>query len=83
MLNEWDGSLTINEENGTILSTMLGAGRKNDDNTFSGVLIGDVKEGTGLYETETLTGVYGIHEGVSSFALRENGTATFGKAGLG
>ena len=83
MLNEWDGSLTINEENGTILSTMLGAGRKNDDNTFSGVLIGDVKEGTGLYEVETLTGVYGIHEGVSSFALRENGTATFGKAGLG
>jgi hypothetical protein len=62
---------------------MLGAGRKNDDNTFSGVLIGDVKEGTGLYEAETLTGVYGIHEGVSSFALRENGTATFGKAGLG
>lgn len=83
MLNEWDGNLTINEENGTILSTMLGAGRKNDDNTFSGVLIGDVKEGTGLYETETLTGVYGIHEGISSFALRENGTATFGKAGLG
>lgn len=83
MLNKWDGSLTINEENGTILSTMLGAGRKNDDNTFSGVLIGDVKEGTGLYEAETLTGVYGIHEGISSFALRENGTATFGKAGLG
>ena len=83
MLNEWDGNLTINEENGTILSTMLGAGRKNDDNTFSGVLIGDVKEGTGLYEAVTLTGVYGIHEGVSSFALRENGTATFGKAGLG
>ena len=83
MLNEWDGNLTINEENGTILSTMLGAGRKNDNNTFSGVLIGDVKEGTGLYEAETLTGVYGIHEGVSSFALRENGTATFGKAGLG
>lgn len=83
MLNEWDGNLTINEENGTILSTMLGAGRKNDDNTFSGVLIGDVKEGTGLYKAETLTGVYGIHEGVSSFALRENGTATFGKAGLG
>lgn len=83
MLNEWDGNLTINEENGTILSTMLGAGRKNNDNTFSGVLIGDVKEGTGLYEAETLTGVYGIHEGISSFALRENGTATFGKTGLG
>jgi hypothetical protein len=30
MLNEWDGSLTIDEKNGTILSTMLGAGRKNE-----------------------------------------------------
>jgi hypothetical protein len=30
MLNEWDGTLTIDEKNGTILATMLGAGRKND-----------------------------------------------------
>jgi hypothetical protein len=34
MLNNWDGTLTLDEENGTILSTMLGAGRKNDDNTL-------------------------------------------------
>jgi hypothetical protein len=47
MLNEWDGSLTIDEENGTILSAMIGAGRKNiEDNTFSGVLLGDVRKGT-------------------------------------
>ena len=46
LLNDWDGSLTLNEENGTILSTMLGAGRKNSDNTFSGVLIGDIRQGT-------------------------------------
>ena len=42
MLNAWDGTLTMDEENGTIMSTMLGAGRKNSDNTFSGVLIGDI-----------------------------------------
>jgi len=63
MLNDWDGSLTLNEENGTILSTMLGAGRKNSDNTFSGVLIGDVKSGTGYDKTYEATGVYGIHKG--------------------
>jgi hypothetical protein len=28
MLNAWDGSLKIDEENGTIMSTMVGAGRK-------------------------------------------------------
>ena len=83
MLNEWDGSLTINEENGTILSTMLGAGRKNDNNTFSGVLMGDIQQGTSLENTETLTGVYGIHEGEISFALKEDGTAIFGKKNRG
>lgn len=83
MLNQWDGSLTLDEENGTILSTMLGAGKKNQNNTFSGVLIGDIKGGSGLDDTETLTGVYGIHEGVISYALKEDGTATFGKAGHG
>jgi hypothetical protein len=32
MLNAWDGKFKINEENGTILSTMVGAGRKNTKN---------------------------------------------------
>lgn len=83
MLNNWDGGLTIDEENGTILSTMLGAGRKNDDNTFSGVLIGDVKGGTGLESTVNMTGVYGFDDGIMSYALREDGSATFGKNGSG
>lgn len=83
MLNQWDGSLTINEENGTILSAMLGAGKKNEDNTFSGVLIGDIQGGSKLNGTETLTGVYGLHEGTISYALKEDGTATFGKPGKG
>ena len=83
MLNEWDGSLTIDEENGTILSTMLGAGRKNNNNTFSGVLIGDIYTGTGQLEADTKTGVYGLHEGEIVFALKEDGTATFGKKDRG
>ena len=83
MLNQWDGSLTLDEENGTILSTMLGAGKKNENNTFSGVLIGDIQGGSNLNDTETLTGVYGLHEGTISYALKEDGTATFGKPGRG
>lgn len=83
MLNDWDGSLTLNEENGTILSTMLGAGRKNDDNSFSGVLIGDVKAGTGLNSVQEATGVYGIHEGQLSYGFRDDGTGFIGKAGKG
>ena len=83
MLNEWGGGLTLDEENGTILSTMLGAGRKNSKNQFSGVLIGAIDDGTGLEDTATQTGVYGLHNGVISYALKEDGTATFGKAGHG
>lgn len=83
MLNNWDGGLTIDEENGTILSTMLGAGRKNNNNTFSGVLIGDISAGTDNNEADKMTGVYGLHEGVISYALKEDGTATFGKTGCG
>jgi hypothetical protein len=41
MINKWDGKLKIDEENGAILSTMMAAGRKNSDNTFSGVMLGD------------------------------------------
>jgi hypothetical protein len=43
VLNHWDGKFKIDEKNGTILSTMVGAGYKNEDNTFSGVLMGDVE----------------------------------------
>jgi hypothetical protein len=32
MINAWDGSLEINEENGTIMAPMLGAGKKNENN---------------------------------------------------
>lgn len=80
MLNEWDGTLTMNEKNGTILSTMLGAGRKNPNNTFSGVLMGDITQSG---SAESQLGVYGIHEGEISYSLKEDGTATFGKSGRG
>lgn len=79
MLNSWDGELTYDKENGTILSKMLGAGKKTSNNTFSGVLIGDVRKASGISKT----GVYGYQEGVNSFALLEDGTATFGAAGRG
>jgi hypothetical protein len=70
--------LTIDENNGTILATMLGAGKKDTQNRFSGVLIGDVREGTDNQSADTLTGVYGFDKGIVSYALRENGTASFG-----
>lgn len=83
MLNDWDGTLTLDKDNGTILSTMLGAGRKNSDNSFSGVLIGDIKQGTDQQSASSLTGVYGLQDGRISYSLTEDGKATFGKKNQG
>ena len=57
MLNSWDGSLTIDEKNGTILSTMIGAGKKDNLNRFNGVLMGDISTA----ENTKNTGIYGIY----------------------
>jgi hypothetical protein len=41
-LNRWDGkAIEINETEGYILTPAIASGKKNSDNTFSGVMIGD------------------------------------------
>ena len=78
-LNDWDGSLEIDDENNTIMASMLGAGKKEDDNSFTGVLMGDVREKGGT----TTTGLYGYHKGAQSFGFNTDGTAFIGKDGKG
>lgn len=94
VLNDWDGSFTIDEENGTILATMIGAGRKTIENTFEGVLMGDVAIGSnsdigsqqandiGL-SNHTGLGIYGFNDGAQSFGFNIDGTAFLGKSGRG
>lgn len=81
MVNKWDGSLVIDEENGTIMSTMVGAGRKNSENQFEGVLLGDV--GSASEDNATGVGLYGFHNGAQSFNFNVDGTAFIGKSGRG
>ena len=85
MLNSWDGSLTIDEKNGTILSTMVGAGRKTRHNTFEGVLMGDIGAGADmdLVGNKSDLGIYGFHDGAQSFGFNIDGTGFIGKAGRG
>jgi hypothetical protein len=82
MVNAWDGKFKIDEENGTIMSTMVGAGKKNTDNTFSGVLMGDVENAADM-DNKTGLGIYGFNHGAQSFGLNVDGTAFFGKSGRG
>ena len=88
LLNEWSGDLVIDEENKYIMSAMLGAGYKNPDNTFNGVLMGDLAitefiDSSTRSVTSRMVGLYGFHEGAQSFGFRVDGTAFLGKAGAG
>lgn len=76
-LNGWDGnSIDINNEGGFILAPQVGAGVKNNDNTFTGVLIGKVKEAGSIKED---IGLLGYANGVRSIFLdAATGKAEFG-----
>lgn len=82
-LNAWDGkSLEINEEEGTILSRGLSAGKKDSENKFSGVILGDWSSNT-AQDISGKTGVYGLNHGQISYALTDDGKFLLGKAGSG
>ena len=83
-LNKWNGTdLVIDEDNSSILATSIGAGKKENDNTFSGVIMGDWSKGNNSAEIASQTGIYGFSHGQMSYALKEDGTAFFGKDGSG
>ena len=69
LLNEWNGTLTIDNTNNSIFSALMGAGVKNNDNTFTGVLLGAV----GTEISSAKTGIYGMQSGQLRYKLDENG----------
>lgn len=85
-LNKWSGKeIEINHENGYILSPAISAGKKNSDNTFSGVMLGDWSVdpfGVNSFIGKQ-TGLYGFNHGMVSYAFMEDGTAFIGKSGRG
>lgn len=84
VINKWDGkTLTMDEENGTILATAMAVGRKEDDNTFTGVMLGDWTQETVDDSLSKATGIYGFHQGAMCYALMDNGTAFLGKNSVG
>lgn len=81
LMNDWDGnSIQIKEDEGLILSPQVGAGKKEQDNSFTGVFLGSVEE-TGK---EVETGLFGYSSGERTIALdASDGSARFGKTGSG
>lgn len=75
VINEWDGEKTVVDDH-YVLSTMVGAGTKNNENAFSGVVMGQIKHDTDSNKTKM--GLFGFNEGTSTFVLdSDDGSAWF------
>lgn len=79
-LNKWDGKLNLDNSTGRVLASMIGAGHKDNDNKFTGVLMGDVQK---TDKSAIETGVFGLSKGVQTFALKTDGSAIIGREGNG
>lgn len=75
LINKWDGALQIDEANNAILAASFIAGRKELDNTFTGVLLGEV--GADI-DQKGINGIYGVQEGLLRYKFTENGEAYIG-----
>lgn len=74
-LNSWDESTYIDVNEGTIMSQFIGAGYKNSNNQYTGVLMGTVEKAG----VNTAAGVYGLQNGELRFKLDENGAFYVGR----
>lgn len=83
MVNKWDGQLNIDSDNNFIGVAQIAAGKKENNNTFTGVLMGSFGDGKTDSSLSKNTGVYGYYQGKQVYALKDDGTATFGKSGNG
>lgn len=81
-INGWDGnSINIDKNGGFILAPQVGAGVKETDNSFTGVVIGKVKE---TNQSGYDIGLIGYSKGVRSIFLdSKTGKAVFGATGKG
>lgn len=79
-MNDWDGnSIQINDKDAYILAPQVGAGSKGEDNSFTGITIGEVFEAN-----KKEVGLFGYGTGERTIFLdAKTGDATFGKSGGG
>ena len=79
-LNAWDGNtVTIDEDGGYIMAPQIGAGEKDANNRFTGILMGKTETYTGGGDLEEEIGLFGYANGLQSIFLdSKTGNATFG-----
>lgn len=83
VLNNWDGSLKVDNENNRILSAAAVFGRHSGTNGFSGVVLGDVGKVIDEVVTNNSTGIIGYKNGAQAYGFTDDGTAFIGLSGQG
>lgn len=82
ILNGWDGN-KLDMGDGYLIAPQVGAGKKETDNSFTGIVIG-VKQLAEKSKTGQKIGLFGYVGGKQSIFLNsENGSAIFGVSGKG
>lgn len=76
-INDWDGnSVNVNSDGGFILSPQVGAGVKDNNNAFTGIVMGKVQEAN---QNNIEIGLFGYNKGQRNIFLdAETGKAVFG-----
>lgn len=84
-INAWDGNKLETGDGSYLLAPQVGAGVKNDDNSFTGMIMGLRSTSSSVSSSNAKqTGMFGYTEGKQSLYLSaETGAAVFGVAGSG
>ena len=83
-INKWDGKEILTDKNaGTITASGFSAGKKERDNSFTGVVIGDWSRSVADTAITKNTGIYGFNHGAMAYAFKDDGTGFIGKDGSG
>ena len=81
-INGWDGN-KLDTGDGYLLAPQVGAGKKSNTNTFTGIVMG-VKQVAEKNTSGQKIGLFGYSDGTQSMFLNaEDGSALFGKSGSG
>lgn len=73
LLNNWDNTLTLDQDNNFIASAAMAAGSKENNNTFTGVVMGKIQE-----NDKPLQGLFGYNSGSQTFGFKIDGTGFIG-----
>ena len=66
------------------MAATISAGHKEQNNSFTGIIMGDIRKKDGLREAYTpISGLFGYNTGAQSFGFQTDGTGFIGKSGTG